>query len=123
VTGCFNATVKPEIKNIETTNYLSGIGKEQVTTGNAKMMSLEFNLIYGDKGGTVLRKICYDPLYIGREFWFNLTFPSGENHQGSALITTATPTQAVQDKRSFNCEAQIQGASYLYTAPGAYTAS
>lgn len=114
VNGCFNATVTPEIKNVETTNYLSGIGMEQVTTGNSKKMSLEFNLVYGDKGGYVLRRIAYDKTYVGREFYFRLEFPSGEGHEGAALLLSASPTQAVQDKRSFNCEAQIQGDSYIY---------
>lgn len=114
VNGCFNATVQPQIKNVETTNYLSGIGMEQVTTGNSKTMQLEFNLVYGDKGGYVLRKIAYDKTYVGREFYFRLEFPSGEAHEGSALLTSASPTQAVQDKRSFQCEAQIQGDSYIY---------
>lgn len=123
VTGCYNATVKPDIKNVDTTNYLSGVGKEMLTTGNAKTMSLEFNLVYGDKGGEILRKIAYDKDYIGREFYFVLTFPSGESHEGVALLTSATPTQAVQDKRSFQCEAQIQGDSYDYNAATAYTAT
>lgn len=122
VTGCYNATVTPEIKNVDVTNYLSGIGIEQVTTGNSKKMSLEFNLIYGDKGGDILRRIAYDKTYIGREFYFVLTFPSGEQHEGAALLTSASPTQGVQDKRSFQCEAQIQGDSYIYTPPAAYTA-
>jgi len=119
VSGCYNATVTPNIKNVDVTNYLSGVGVEMVTTGNNKTMSLEFNLIYGDKGGEILREIAYDKSYIGREFYFLLAFPSGEKHEGAALLNSASPTQGVQDKRSFQCEAQIQGDSYIYTPPDA----
>lgn len=117
VAGCYNATVTPNIKNVETTNYLSGVGMEQSTTGNSKTMSLEFNLLYADQGGYYLRKIAYDKALVGREFYFELKFPSGEKHSGVALLNSASPTQGVQDKRSFQCEAQIQGDSYVYTAP------
>lgn len=117
VAGCTNATVSPEIKNVETTNYLSGIGMEKVTTGNAKRMKLDFNLVYGDRGGSILRRIAYDKVYVGREFYFYLLFPSGEAHEGVALLESASPTQQVQDKRSFSCDAQIQGNSYIYTPP------
>lgn len=117
VSGCYNATIQPQIKNVDTTNYLSGIGMEQVTTGNSKTMQLEFNLVYGDQGGYILRKIAYDKSFVGREFYFRVDFPSGEAHEGAALMTSASPTQAVQDKRSFSCEAQVQGDSYIYFAP------
>ncbi|MBO3459942.1 hypothetical protein G7B40_040155 [Aetokthonos hydrillicola Thurmond2011] len=117
VAGCTDATVSPEIKNVDTTNYLSGIGMEKVTTGNAKKMQLNFNLIYGDRGGTILRKIAYDKAYVGREFYFYLLFPSGEAHEGVALLESASPTQQVQDKRAFSCSAQVQGDTYIYTPP------
>lgn len=117
VAGCTDATVSPEIKNVDTTNYLSGIGMEKVTTGNAKQMKLDFNLVYGDRGGAILRRIAYDKTYVGREFYFYLLFPSGESHEGVALLESASPTQQVQDKRSFSCNAQVQGDSYIYTPP------
>jgi hypothetical protein len=117
VSGCTDATITPEIKNIDTTNYLSGVGMEKVTTGNSKKMQLNFNLIYGDRGGNILRRIAYDKVYVGREFYFSLLFPSGEAHEGIALLESASPTQQVQDKRSFSCNAQVQGDTYVYTAP------
>jgi hypothetical protein len=117
VAGCTDATLTPEIKNVDTTNYLSGIGMEKVTTGNAKKMQLNFNLIYGDRGGDILRKIAYDKVYVGREFYFDLLFQSGEQHEGIALLESASPTQQVQDKRSFSCNAQVQGDTYIYTPP------
>lgn len=115
VVGCINATFSPQIKNVETTNYLSGEGMEQVTTGNAKTISLEFNDVVGDQGGSLLKKVIYDRTAIGREYYFQGVFKSGEKHEGVLLLTSATPTQAVQDKRSFQCEAQVQGSSYIYT--------
>jgi len=115
VNGCSNAVVSPQIKNTDTTDYLSGLGKESVTTGNAKTMSLDFNLIYGDRGGELLKSIAYDPNYAGLEFYFYLLYPSGESHAGAALLETATPQNQVQDKRSFQCTAQVQGTSYVYT--------
>ncbi|MBW4478655.1 MAG: hypothetical protein KME54_17785 [Tolypothrix brevis GSE-NOS-MK-07-07A] len=117
VSGCTDATVSPEIKNVDTTNYLSGLGMEKVTTGNSKKMQLNFNLIYGDRGGNILRKIAYDKTYAGREFYFYLLFPSGEAHEGIALLESASPTQQVQDKRAFSCNAQVQGDTYIYTPP------
>ena len=117
VAGCTDATVSPEIKNVDTTNYLSGIGMEKTTTGNSKQMKLDFNLVYGDRGGAILRRIAYDKIYVGREFYFYLLFPSGESHEGVALLESASPTQQVQDKRSFSCNAQVQGDSYIYTPP------
>lgn len=113
--GATNCTIKPEIKNVETTNYLSGTGKEQVTTGNSKMITLEFNDVLGDQGGNLLKKVIFDGTAIGREYYFQLIFKTGEKHEGVLLLTSASPTQAVQDKRSFQCDAQIQGSSYIYT--------
>ncbi|MHC5610559.1 MAG: phage tail tube protein [Nostoc sp.] len=115
VAGCTEAQVSPQIKNSDTTNYLSGLGMEKVTVGNAKTMTLNFNLIYGDRGGAILRKIAYDKAYAGREFYFYLLFPSGEAHEGVALLETASPTNPVQEKRSFSCTAQVQGNTYIYT--------
>jgi len=120
VAGCTEAVVSPQIKNSDTTNYLSGLGMEKRTVGNAKTMTLNFNLVFGDRGGNLLRSIAYDPNYAGLEFWFNLLFPSGESHQGAALLETANPTNPVQEKRTFSCTAQVQGASYIYTPPTPY---
>jgi hypothetical protein len=115
VVGCSNAVINPQIKNSDTTTYLSGLGMEKVTVGNAKTMNLDFNLVYGDRGGAILRRIAYDKTYVGREFYFYLLYPSGEAHEGVALLESATPTNPVQEKRSFSCAAQIQGDTYIYT--------
>jgi hypothetical protein len=123
VAGCTEATVSPQIKNSDTTNYLSGLGMEKVTVGNAKTMNLNFNLVYGDLGGGILRKIAYDNAFAGREFYFRLAFPSGEVYEGVALLESASPQNPVQEKRAFSCTAQIQGANYFYTAPTVVTIS
>lgn len=123
VAGCTNATVTPQIKNSDTTNYLSGLGMEKVTVGNAKTMALDFNLVYGDLGGGILRKIAHQDAFAGREFYFRLAFPSGEAHEGVALLESASPQNPVQEKRAFSCAAQIQGANYFYTAPTTVTIS
>jgi len=117
VAGCTNATVTPQIKNSDTTNYLSGLGMEKVTVGNAKTMALDFDLVYGDLGGGILRKIAYQNAFAGREFYFRLAFPSGEAHEGVALLESVSPQNPVQEKRSFSCSAQIQGDNYFYTPP------
>jgi hypothetical protein len=123
VAGCTEATVSPQIKNSDTTNYLSGLGMEKVTVGNAKTMNLNFNLVYGDLGGGILRKIAYDNAFAGREFYFRLAFPSGEVYEGVALLESASPQNPVQEKRAFSCTAQIQGENYFYTAPTVVTIS
>ena len=123
VAGCTNATITPQIKNSDTTNYLSGLGMEKATVGNAKTMALDFNLVYGDLGGGILRKIVHQAAFAGREFYFRLAFPSGETHEGVALLESASPQNPVQEKRAFSCSAQIQGDNYFYTPPTAVTIS
>ena len=120
VAGCSNAVVSPQIKNSDTTTYLSGLGMDKVTVGNAKTMSLDFNLMYGDRGGAILRKFAFDKSFAGREFYFYLLYPSGEAHEGDALLESVSPASPVQEKRSFSCTAQIQGDTYIYTPPTTY---
>lgn len=115
VVGCTNAIVVPTIKNIETTNFLSGEGMEMVTTGNSKKITMDLNLTAGDQGGYLLRKVCYDKAYLGREFYFQVAFITGERHEGVLLLNSANPQGAVQDARKFSIEAQVQGSAYYYT--------
>lgn len=117
VAGCSNAVVSPQIKNSDTTTYLSGLGMEKSTVGNAKTISLDYNFVYGDRGGAILRKFAYDETFAGREFYFYLLHPSGEAHEGIALLESASPSSPVQEKRSFSCTAQVQGRTYIYTSP------
>lgn len=86
-----------------------------VVTGNAKKLSIEFSLIYGDRGGNLLRKMAYDKNYIGREFYFEATYASGEKHQGIGLITSATPENTAQELRSFSMEGMTMGDAYVYS--------
>ena len=117
VAGCSNAVVSPQIKNSDITTYVSGLGMEKTTVGNAKTMNLDFNLMYGDRGGAILRKFAFDKAFAGREFYFHLLYPSGEAHEGIALLESASPSNPVQEKRTFSCSAQIQGDTYNYTPP------
>jgi hypothetical protein len=112
--------VSPQIKNSDITTYVSGLGMEKTTVGNAKTMNLDFNLMYGDRGGAILRKFAFDKAFAGREFYFHLLYPSGEAHEGIALLESASPSNPVQEKRTFSCSAQIQGDTYIYTPPIAF---
>ncbi len=115
--GASKADVAPEIKTSDATNYLSGIGAEMVVTGNSKKLSIELQLIYSDRGGELLRKMAYDDTYVGREFYFEVLYPSGESHRGIALVTSASPENTAQELRKFTMEATVQGTSYFYQAP------
>ena len=81
----------------------------------ARIKSLAITFL--DKGGDLLRKIAYDNTYVGREFYFEVLYPSGESHKGIALVTSATPENTAQELRKFTMEAQVQGSSYSYQAP------
>jgi hypothetical protein len=114
VVGCSKSDVAPEIKTSDATNYLSGIGAEMVVTGNSKKLSIETQCIYGDRGTDLLRRFAYDTTYVGREFYFEVLYPSGESHKGIALVTSATPENTAQELRKLTCEAQVQGQAYEF---------
>ena len=64
----------------------------------------------------LLRKFAYDTAYTGREFYFEVLYPSGEAHKGIALVTSASPENTAQELRKMTLEAQVQGSSYFYQA-------
>lgn len=64
----------------------------------------------------LLRKFAYDITYVGREFYFEVLYPSGETHKGIALVTSASPENTAQELRKMTMEAQVQGSSYEYVA-------
>lgn len=68
-----------------------------------------------DRGMDLLRKFAYDDSYVGREFYFEVLYPSGEAHKGIALVTSATPENTAQELRKLSLESQVQGLSYSYT--------
>ena len=113
--GCRNAIVTPTIKVEDTTNYTSGTGMEGVVTGNSKKSSMEVDLVYGSLSHDILLSMLYADSDIGRHAYLDILFPSGERHQGYALMTTATPAGQVQAKRAVTCEWQFQGQCYDYT--------
>lgn len=116
VPGCRLANVAPTIKTEDTTNYLSGTGMEMVVTGNSKKISMELDLVYNNPAHDLILKMAYDNTYVGAEAYIDVIYPSGERHEGYALMTTATPANNVQAKRSMTLEWNIQGGCYDYTA-------
>lgn len=115
VPGCRSAIPTPTIKTEDTTNYGSGVGLEMVVTGNSKKISMELDLIYDNLSHDLILDMMYERNSIGREAYIDIIMPSGERHEGYALLTTGTPTAAVQAKRSVTLEWQIQGECYTYT--------
>ena len=117
VIGCNNASISPQIQNEDVTTYLSGAGKEMQTVSRAGQLQIEFRMVIGDRGGTVFRNMMFDPADRGREFAFKLSFPSGEKHEGIAILNDASPQGGVQQIRSVSGSAQIQGEHWIYTKP------
>lgn len=115
VPGCRSAIPTPTIKTEDTTNYGSGMGMEAVVTGNSKKISMELDLIYDNLAHDIILDMLYEKNSVGREAYLDIILPSGERHEGYALLTTGTPTAAVQAKRSVTLEWQIQGECYTYT--------
>lgn len=115
VHGCSNATVSPQIQNEDGTTYTSGTGKEMVTVSNAKQLAFDFNEIYGDQGGELLKGIMFDDTDIGREFYFQVLESDGETHEGVAILNSGSPQGAVHQLKKINGQAQVQGDSYVHT--------
>lgn len=116
VIGCNNASISPQIQNEDKTSYLSGAGKEMQTVSRAGQLQIEFRMVIGDRGGTVFRNMMFEKSDIGREFAFKLLFPSGEKHEGFAILNDASPQGGVQQIRSVSGSAQVQG-EWDYTKP------
>jgi hypothetical protein len=114
---CRVANVNPTIKAVETTNYLSGTGMENVVTGNSKKVNLEIDLALGSPAHNLIRLVAYDDDFVGREVYLRIVYPSGETHEGYALLTSMSATNNVQDKRSITMEAAFQGQCYKFTPP------
>jgi hypothetical protein len=113
--GCRSAIVTPTIKTEDVTNYLSGTGMEMLVVGNSKKVSMEVDLVYNNVGHDALLAMMYADADVGREAYLDILFPSGERHEGYALLTTATPAGGVQAKRAITAEWQFQGGCYTYT--------
>jgi hypothetical protein len=115
IEGCRSAIITPTIKIEDTTNYLSGKGMEGVNTGNSKKINMELDLVYNSRSHDIILDMLYGYNDSGREAYLDVVFPSGERHEGYCLLMTGTPTGAVQAKRSFTLEWQVQGECYDYT--------
>ncbi len=116
VVGCMSSPIpSPEPKLVETTNLLSGIGKEQVIAGVSQTMTVSFEQISGDLGGEEILTILRDVTQFNRELFFEVTLPDGERHEGVALVTAGSESGEIQDKRMIQATLQVQGATYVYT--------
>jgi hypothetical protein len=113
--GVKNGTVAPTIKAEDATNYGSGTGTEMVVTGNSKKNSMELTLVYNNPAHQLILDYCYDDAFTGLEAYLEIAFPHGEIHEGYALLTTATPQNAVQALRAMTLEWNFQGGCYNYT--------
>ncbi len=102
----------PEPKVIETTNLLSGIGKEQQVTGVSHTMKVMLDLIKGNLGGDVITDILRDKTKYKKEVYFELTMEDGELHYGVAIPTAGPESGELQDKRKMDITMQIQGLTY-----------
>lgn len=105
----------PEPKVIETTNLLSGIGKEQQVTGVSHTMKVMLDLIQGNLGGDVITDILRDANKYNRELYFELLMTDGELHSGVAIPTAGSESGEIQDKRKMDITLQIQGLTYVFT--------
>jgi hypothetical protein len=105
----------PEPKVVETTNLLSGIGKEQIITGVNQTMTVSFEQIAGDLGGNEILEILRDNSQYNRELYFEVSMPDGESHKGVAIVTAGPESGEIQDKRMVQATFQVQGATYVYT--------
>lgn len=116
VVGCMSSPIpSPEPKLVDTTNLLSGIGKEQVVTGVSQTMTVTYELVAGDLGGDEITAIVRDLTQFNRELFFEVRLPDGELHQGVAIVTAAPESGEVQDKRSVQATFQVQGQTYAFT--------
>lgn len=116
VVGCMSSPIpSPEPKLVDTTNLLSGIGKEQVIAGVSQTMTVSFEQISGDLGGDEILTILRDVNQFNRELFFEVTLPDGERHEGVAIVTAGSESGEIQDKRMVQATLQVQGATYVYT--------
>lgn len=110
-----NPAPSPTPKLVETTNFLSGIGKEQVVAGIDATITANFNIIVGDLGGELILELLRDKTQYNREIFFEVEYEDGEKHEGAAIVTAGSEQGEVQDKRMIQATLQVQGNSYVYT--------
>jgi hypothetical protein len=115
--GCYNATLSPQYKVEDKTDYLSGMGKEDLILQAAMQVNLEINLSYDNKLHDRMLQVIYDYDHIGTHCYLLTTLNSGERYEGYALITSATPQAAVQTKRSIQIQANYQGMCFQHKLP------
>jgi hypothetical protein len=116
LSGATNATPSPQPKTVDTTTYLSGIGKEMVVTQVSATLKVEYNLQVGDKGGDVISSIMLTPAKYNREIFAQISRPSDGIYQGAAIVTQSSDTAPVQDIAKRSVDMQFQGVSFSFTS-------
>lgn len=116
VHGLTVATPTPSKNPVDTSDAGSGVGVEQTNVEQSYTFESRLIIKYGDRGGQVVRTICYDPSYYDREFYARLTYTDGETHEGFCKITNVSPEADLKNIRALGFTAQIQGETYEYTA-------
>lgn len=112
--GCYNATVTPQYKAEDTTDYTSGMGTTQIITSAAMQVNCELNLVYDDPIHDRILAVIYDLDQIGTHVFVQISMNSGERIEGWALVNSATPQAGVQAKRTIQIQLNIQGECYDY---------
>jgi hypothetical protein len=113
--GATNATPSPQPKTVDTTTYLSGIGKEMVVTQIAATLKLEYNLQVGDRGGEIITQVMLNPANYNREIFAEIVRPGDGTYKGAAIATQSSDTAPVQDIAKRSVDMQFQGVSFSYT--------
>lgn len=117
--GCRNATVVSTIKTEDSTDYLSGLGTEQVVLGVSQKLTVELDLVYDNELHQLIEKMIYDREYVGVHLYTEVRTNDGAKHLGYAMISSSTPAAAVQAKRTLQMEIGYQGECYDYIPPPA----
>jgi len=115
IAGATDASPNSSPKAVETTNFNSGAGTEQVITGISRTMSFTFQNIQGDPGAEVIKQILYNDDYYNREIYAILKRADGETYEGAAIPTTGSQQSPVQELITIQADLQFQGATFSYT--------
>jgi hypothetical protein len=119
VAGTTDASPSSAPKLVDGTNFLSGAGQEQVTTGTSRTLNFAFQDIVGDPGAELIKQILYNDAAYDREIYAWLTRQNGERYEGACIITTGDSASPVQELVNITANLQFQGSSFKYTpAPG-----
>jgi hypothetical protein len=112
VHGCKNATVAPQFKIEDSTDYEDGIGTSQAALGVGQQINMELMLLLNDPMHNQIEQLIYDPNFLGLDIFIQITFNNMKRHQGYAKINSATPQNAVQSMQMMQMQVNYQGVCY-----------